>query len=105
MPQFSVYRNPNPDTKAAFPLLLDVQSDLIADLGTRVVIPLAPATAMKGKLIKTLTPVFDVDGKPYAMLTPQLAGVSRKQVGAKVTDLGKHRDEIIAALDLLITGI
>ena len=105
MPQFSVYRNPNPDTRAAFPLLLNVQSDLVADLGTRVVIPLAPAAAMKGKLIKTLTPVFDVDGKPYAMLTPQLAGVSKKQVGAKVADLAKHRDEIIAALDLLITGI
>lgn len=105
MPQFSVYRNPNPDTKAAFPLLLDVQSDLIADLGTRVVIPLTLATAMKGKLIKTLTPVFDVDGKAYAMLTPQLAGISKKQMGTKVTDLAKHRDEIIAALDLLITGI
>lgn len=105
MPQFSVYRNPNPDTKAAFPLLLDVQSDLIADLGTRVVIPLAPATTIKGKLIKTLIPVFDVDGKAYAMLTPQLAGISKKQVGAKVTDLAEHRDEIIAALDLLITGI
>lgn len=105
MPQFSVYRNPNPDTKAAFPLLLDVQSDIIADLGTRVVIPLAPATTIKGKLIKTLIPVFDVDGKAYAMLTPQLAGISKKQVGAKVTDLAEHRDEIIAALDLLITGI
>lgn len=105
MPQFSLYRNPNPDTKAAFPLLLDVQSDLIADLGTRVVIPLAPAAAMKGKLIKTLTPVFDVDGKPYVMLTPQLAGISKQQVGAKVADLAMHRDEIMAALDLLITGI
>lgn len=105
MPQFSLYRNPNPDTRAAFPLLLDVQSDLIADLGTRAVIPLAAAAAMKGKLIKTLTPVFDVDGKAYAMLTPQLAGISKKQIGAKVADLAMHRDEIIAALDLLITGI
>jgi toxin CcdB len=39
------------------------------------------------------------------MLTPQLAGVSRKQLGAKATDLAQHRDDIIAALDLLITGI
>ena len=54
MPQFSVSRNPNPDTKAAFHLLLDVQSDLIADLGTRVVIPLAPATAMMPRIISTL---------------------------------------------------
>jgi toxin CcdB len=105
MPQFTVYRNPNPETKAAYPLLLDVQNDLIADLNTRVVAPLCPASAMKGKLIKTLTPLFEIDGEQYAMLTPQLAGIAKKQIGAKVADLAQCRDEIIAALDLLITGI
>ena len=105
MPQFTVHRNPNPDTKATYPLLLDVQSDLIADLCTRVVVPLCPASAMKGKLIKTLMPVFEIDGEQYTMLTPQLAGVSKQQVGSKVADLAKSRDEIMAALDLLITGI
>lgn len=105
MPQFGVHRNPNPDTRAAYPLLLDVQSDLIAGLRTRVVVPLCPAPAMKGKLITKLMPVFEIDGKQYAMLTPQLAGVSNRQVGAKVADLAQRRDEIIAALDLLITGM
>ena len=105
MPQFTVHRNPNPDTQAAYPLLLDVQSDLMAELGTRVVVPLCPASAMKGGLITTLTPVFEIEGKQYALFTPQLAGISIKQVGAKVTDLAQHRDEIMAALDLLITGI
>lgn len=105
MPQFTVHRNPNPNTKTTYPLLLDIQSDLIADLHTQVVAPLCPASAMKGKLIKRLMPVFEIDGKQYAMLTPQLAGISKNQVGAKVADLVQHRDEIIAALDLLITGI
>jgi len=49
--------------------------------------------------------VFEIDGKQYVMLTPQLAGVSMKQVGSKVVDLAQCRDEIIAALELLITGI
>jgi len=105
MPQFTVHRNPNPGSKAAYPLLLDIQSDLMADLGTRVVVPLCRASAMKGRSIGTLTPVLAIEGKPYVMLTPQLAGVSRKQIGAAVADLRAHRDEIIAALDLLITGI
>jgi toxin CcdB len=105
MPQFSVHRNPNPGTKAAFPLLLDVQSDLIVDLDTRVVVPLCPASARKGQLIGTLTPVFEIDGKSYVMLTPQLAGISKNQVGAIVADLSLHRHEIVAALDLLMTGI
>jgi toxin CcdB len=60
---------------------------------------------MKGRLVETLMPVFEIDGKQYAMLTPQLAGVPMKQVGSKVVDMTPCRDEIVAALDLLITGI
>jgi len=52
-----------------------------------------------------LTPVFEIDGKQYAMLTPQIAGIAKKHMGAKVANLSPHRDEIIAALDLLISGI
>ena len=40
MPQFAVHKNTNVATKAAVPFLLDVQSDLVAELGTRVVVPL-----------------------------------------------------------------
>jgi len=32
MAQFTVYRNKNPRSKATFPLLVDVQSDLLDDL-------------------------------------------------------------------------
>ena len=105
MSQFSVYRNPNADTREAFPLLLDVQSDLIAGLGTRVVVPLCPVSVMKGKLIETLTPVVEVAGKQYAVLTPQLAGIPGKALGTRVADLAPARDAIVAALDMLITGI
>jgi hypothetical protein len=34
MPQFAVYRNRNEATRAQFPLLLDVQSDLLEPLYT-----------------------------------------------------------------------
>ncbi|MEQ1438855.1 CcdB family protein [Fontimonas sp. SYSU GA230001] len=105
MPQFRVYRNPNPASKTRFPLLLDVQSDLVTDLETRVVVPLCLAASMRDKLIRTLMPALEIEGKSYAMLTPQLAGISKKQLGTEVADLGEHRDEILAALDLLITGI
>ncbi len=105
MPQFAVHRNPNPATKTIAPYLLDIQSDLIADLNTRVVVPFYAAAAMKGKTLKTLTPVFTIEGKQYVMMTPQLAGIAKKQLGAKISDLSSQRDKVIAALDLLITGI
>lgn len=100
MPQFALHRNPNPVTVADYPLLLDLQSDLMAALGTRVVVPLCPAAAMKGKLLRTLAPVFEVEGEQYAMLTPQLAGIPKTYLGTQIADLAQRRDEIIAALDL-----
>lgn len=103
MSQFDVYRNPNP--AAAIPLLLDVQSDLLTGLATRVVVPLRLLSGMDGTLAKDLMPVFEIDGIPSVMLTPQIAGVHTKQLGAKVAWLGHQRSGIIAALDMLITGI
>ena len=105
MPRFSVHRNANAATRAAFPFLLDVQSDLMADLATRVVVPLCLASAMKGKLVRTLMPTFAIEGKQYAMITPELSGTPAKQLGTKVSDLSSRRGEIVAALDLLFTGI
>ncbi|OLU24197.1 CcdB family protein [Pseudomonas sp. PA27(2017)] len=105
MAQFAVYENTNPATSAAVPLLLDVQSNLLAELGTRVVVPLYAASTLQGKLLKTLTPRFEIEGEPYVMMTPQMAGIANKQLGPMVVDLTARRDEIIAALDLLITGI
>ena len=55
--------------------------------------------------IKDLTPVIDFEGGKYLMLMPQLAGVVSSELGQPVGRLHEYRDEIIAALDFLITGI
>ena len=44
MPQFSVYKNKNPKTRSSYPYLVDVQSDLLSDIGTRVIVPLVKRT-------------------------------------------------------------
>jgi toxin CcdB len=41
--QFDVYRNPAETTDDDFPCVLDVQSDLLAHLNVRVVVPLVRA--------------------------------------------------------------
>lgn len=105
MPQFSVYKNKNAATKARVPYLLDVQSDLLSELETRVVVPLYAATAMKGNALTVLTPRLEVEGKELVVMTPQLAGISRKELGVEVDQLNDQRDLIIRALDFLITGI
>lgn len=105
MAQLVVYRNGNPATRQATPLLLEVQHDLLASLATTVVVPLRPVAAMKGALLRTLTPVLEVDGREYVLVTPELAGVPRKALGTAVTSIEAQRGAVMAALDLLITGI
>jgi toxin CcdB len=102
MAQFDVYRNPGPDSRR-IPFLLDVQSDLLAGVTTRVVVPLVRATEYM-KPVRRLQPVFEVDGKALVMLTADLAGVSRLDLGMKIASLAGQRHEIMAALDFLFFG-
>lgn len=104
MAQFDVYANPNPDTRKEIPYLLDVQADLLDSLATRVVVPLVLAEEM-GLAAKHLNPQFKIKGAIVVMSTAELAGVSTRSLGDKVASLKNKRDEIIAALDLLFTGI
>lgn len=105
MAQFAVYRNKSPRSKASIPYLLDVQSDLLSELGTRVVIPLFEKKSLGIRPLTRLTPEFEIDGKTCVLMTPQLAGIPTKELGEPVGDLARHRIDIIAALDLLITGL
>ena len=104
MAQFDVYPNPNPATRKDVPYLLDVQADLLDAMATRVVVPLVLAEVM-GQGVKQLNPHFKIKGVAVAMSTAELAGVSARILGEKVVSLKARRDEIIAALDLLFTGI
>ena len=104
MAQFDVYHNPNPGTRKTIPYLLDVQADLLDTLATRVVVPLVLIEEM-GLAAKRLNPQFKIKGESVVMSTAELAGVSNRSLGDKVTSLKNKRDEIITALDLLFTGI
>lgn len=104
MAQFRAYRNPRTESRQRFPLLLDVQSDLIGALETRVVVPLAPVAAKAPPRLTVLMPELEIEGRKYSMYTPQLAGIAKRELGAEVADLATSRPEIIAALDLLISG-
>ncbi|MCL4184436.1 MAG: CcdB family protein [Burkholderiaceae bacterium] len=104
MPQFDVYRNPDTSSRARFPFLLDIQSDLLDSLATRVVVPMASA-ANDATPMSQLMPVFEVEGQRVVLRTTEIAGVPRKAVGRHVTSLAGHRHEIVAALDVLISGV
>jgi toxin CcdB len=102
--QFTVYRNKSPRSKSINPFLVDVQSGLLDDLQTRVMIPLTKASALAKKPLSNLTPALEFDGETYVLMTPQLAGVSRTDLGASAGSLAGRRQEIVAAIDFLFLG-
>ncbi len=103
MAQFDVYRNTNSATAGEIPYLLDVQTDLLDILKTRVIVPLE--VCGDAKPAQTLTPVFDIENTLVMMSTPELAGIPARYLGEYVTSLASQRQEIMAALDLLFSGI
>lgn len=104
MAQFAVYRNKSARTKATFPFLVDVQSDLLEDLHTRVVIPLSKAAELTRKPVARLMPILPFDGESYVLVTPELAGMAREDLGPAVGTLAERCDTILAAMDFLLTG-
>jgi toxin CcdB len=104
MPQFTVYRNKSARSKTLFPLLVDVQSDLLEDLQTRVVIPLSKTASLTKNALSHLMPVLKFEGEAYVLMTPELAAMAQSDLGAATGNLAGQRDVILAALDFLLTG-
>jgi len=104
MAQFDVY--PNPSSHAATtPYLLDVQSDLLDGLDTRIVVPLRSLkTFPKVKLSGRLTPVLTVQGEDLLLETPKMGAVPRRALKTPVTSLAGEQAQITAALDFLFQG-
>lgn len=105
MAQFWVYKNTNRATQQRIPYLLDIQSSLLDDLQTTVVIPLHPKALIGKAAMTRLCPEVEIEGEQFVALTSQIAGVDRKVLGQKVCDLSVYRAEIIAAVDFMISGI
>jgi toxin CcdB len=104
MAQFDVFLNINSQTKKYIPYLLDIQADLLSDLATRIVVPLADSKQFD-KTMKYLHPHFIIENKQVVMITTEMAGVPTKILGNKIVSLTNYRQDIINALDFIFTGV
>ena len=101
MGQYDVYRNPR---GGVYPLLLDVQADLLSRLSTRLVVPISLAGG-HGKPISRLNPTSTIDDVEYVLVFQEMASVPKSALGGAVTSLAARRTEFVGAIDLLFTGI
>ena len=98
MAQFDVFQNPEGSG-----YLLDVQSDLLDGLSTRLVIPLLPALQAP-KPAARLNPVVNIKDEAHVMATQFMAAVPQKLLTTHVASAAQMRDEITAAIDMLTHG-
>jgi toxin CcdB len=104
MARFDVYANPGRHGTTT-PYLLDVQSDLLDALDSRMVIPLRSLRHFPNvKLSSRLTPVLTIEGEDFLLETPKMGAVPRRMLKAPVTSLARAQDQITAALDFLFQG-
>ena len=105
MAQFDLYANADKVSARTYPLLLEVQADLLSALPTTVVIPLAKPAVVGDRPIGGLNPVASFDGREWVLMVQELAAMRRNGLGPRRGDLRHLRGEVVAALDLLLTGI
>jgi len=82
-------------------LVIDCQSDFLADLPTRFVVPLRPLDDI---MLPRLTPTFVIDGVTLTMITPLARSIAKRDIVAKVASLADREHDIKAALDMLVSG-
>ena len=98
MARFDIFEN-----EGGAGYLLDVQSDLLRGLNTRVVVPLLPESS--GPVpAQRLNPVFGIEGQQLVMATQYMAAVPEGELCSRVGSLAERQDEISAALDMLFLG-
>lgn len=84
-------------------LVCRVQIDLGIETPYVLCAPVLPRAAW-GALVPRLHIPFHLDGEPHVIVMSQLVAIPGAQLGASVGDASACRDDIVAAVDLLICG-
>ncbi len=98
MSQYGIYRNPD-----GHGYLIDVQADINSSFNTRIMVPLLPLDVAP-KPDRTLNPLFELDGETYSMVTQFMAAMPVSVLKGKLFSVENRRNEIVAAIDLLLQG-
>lgn len=105
MAQWDVYPNPSARLRAEIPYLVDLQSDLLRGLPTRLVAPLARERTTAAALPRRLSPTFVVDDAEVALLPQESGPIDAQLLKRPVGSLRDQAHRIIDALDAVLSGV
>jgi toxin CcdB len=103
--QWDVYRNPSARLREEIPFLVDLQSDLLSGLDTRLVAPLARTRIATTALPRRLCPAFTIDGLPVVLLPQESGAIDARLLKRRVVSLRTQAHEIVDALDAVVSGV
>lgn len=104
MAQFDFYINTNRKTKKYSPFLVDIQSSVLEDISTTIVVPLGKLPDLQSMSMSIVTPEIDINAEQYLFLFPQIASVPKSILKKQIGNISEYRGEMIAAMELSFTG-
>lgn len=105
MAQWDVYPNPSARLRDEIPYLVDLQSDLLSSLDSRLVAPLARTRLVSAGLPRTLCPVFMIADAQVVLLPQESGPIDARLLKRRVVSLRTQSHEIVAAIDAVIGGV
>ncbi|MBL0420994.1 CcdB family protein [Ramlibacter sp. AW1] len=104
MAQFDVFENPNRSTRDLVPYVLDVQSALIEQLATRLVMPLSRVGSGVTHLPGNLCPMVEVRGERLVLMPHLAAPIPLRLLREPVAGFSHLASDICAAMDAVLSG-
>jgi toxin CcdB len=89
---------------ARTPYLLDIQTDLLSSLATRLVVPFHPRPDPGFTVIERLHPTITLGGQACVAVVSEMAAVPKTALGERMDSLPAFRQAIMDACDLMLTG-
>ncbi|MBK1637286.1 CcdB family protein [Rhodovulum adriaticum] len=84
-------------------LVCRIQTDLGIETPYILCAPVLPRSEW-GALTPKLHIAFQLDGRSYVMLMSQMIALPAAEIGPAIGDASAWRDDIVAAVDLLVSG-
>jgi toxin CcdB len=103
MAQYDVYLNPVVGARSVVPYVVNLQSDLISQLPSRLVAPLS-RVGLNHKLPTNLSPSFVIEGESLLFMPHESAPLGERSLGKPVTSLVAFSSQILSALDAVTSG-
>ena len=101
---FDVYESLSPRMRDQYPFVVDIQSDLLSTLATRMVVPLALTSLHANELPRRLCPVFVVRKKNLMLVLFEAAPLDKRLMKKEIVSIRAHAHKIVDAMDAVLSG-